>query len=218
MTNKIKERPILFKAEMARAILDGQKSQTRRILKEQPKDGHVLMGYLHQHKYSDPLVAVFGETKDGCTTSLHIKSPYGSVGDRLWVRETFVVGHDLDDDCTPVSEEKVWYKATDPLDGWYDIGTGAEMNVPWKPSIFMPRWASRITLEITAVKIERLNDLSRGDCMAEGCPFPNIAKKTDPKQWYNVLWESINGNGSWDKNQWVWVYEFKKIDELKGGA
>ena len=211
MTNKIKERPILFKAEMARAILDGQKSQTRRILKEQPKDGHVLMGYLHQHKYSDPLVAVFGETKDGCTTSLHIKSPYGSVGDRLWVRETF-------NRTNPSGENGVYfYKADGKFPGCIG-GAKYRVDILWKPSIFMPRHASRILLEITAIRVERLNEISRGDCMAEGCPFPNIAKETDPVQWYKELWESINGADSWNTNPWVWVIEFKKIEEMKGGA
>ncbi len=79
----------------------------------------------------------------------------------------------------------------------------------WRPSIHMPRKASRITLEITEVRVERLQDISRGDCMAEGCPFPNIAKLTDPIEWFAELWESINEN--WDANPWVWVVEFKRV-------
>jgi hypothetical protein len=75
----------------------------------------------------------------------------------------------------------------------------------------MPRVVSRITLEITSVRVERLQDISRGDCMAEGCPFPNIAKETDPKGWYSDLWETLNGAGSWDLNPWVWVLEFKTV-------
>lgn len=75
----------------------------------------------------------------------------------------------------------------------------------------MFRNRSRITLEITGVRVEQLQDISRGDCMAEGCPFPNIAKETDPKQWYCDLWESLNGAGSWNLNPWVWVIEFKKV-------
>ena len=75
----------------------------------------------------------------------------------------------------------------------------------------MPRHASRITLEITKIRVERLQDISRGDCMAEGCPFPNIAKETDPKQWYSDLWESLNGKGSWALNPWVWVICFKRM-------
>jgi hypothetical protein len=80
-----------------------------------------------------------------------------------------------------------------------------------RPSIHMPRIASRITLEITGVRVERLQDISRGDAMAEGCPFPNMAKGDDPRQWYTALWDQINGAGSWKTNPWVWVVEFKKV-------
>lgn len=76
----------------------------------------------------------------------------------------------------------------------------------------MHRLASRMIIEITDVRVERLQDISRGDCMSEGCPFQNIAKETDPVQWYKELWESIYGAGSWDKNEWVWVIEFKRIE------
>jgi hypothetical protein len=79
----------------------------------------------------------------------------------------------------------------------------------------MPRWASRITLEITNIRVERLNEITRGGAMAEGCPFPNMADGPDPREWFSDLWESINGKGSWDANPWVWVIEFRKLD---GGA
>lgn len=75
----------------------------------------------------------------------------------------------------------------------------------------MPRWASRILLEVTAVRVERLQDISRGDAMAEGCPFPNMAKGDDPRKWYADLWDQINGAGSWEANPWVWVVEFKRV-------
>ena len=81
----------------------------------------------------------------------------------------------------------------------------------WKPSIFCKREASRISLEVKSVRVERLAEISRGDCMAEGCPFPNVAKETDPVGWYRELWDAINGVGAWDVNPWVWVVEFKKI-------
>lgn len=179
-----KERPILFKTEMVRAILSGQKTQTRRILKEPRKDGHVHMGFLYRHKrVLNHLVAVLGKEKDGCTTSLHIKSPYGHIGDRLWVREK-------------------WNNSGSP----FSFDASREL-----PSTNMPRAASRILLEIVNVRIERLKDISRGDCMAEGCPFRNIKSETDPVQWFSERWKSICGAGSWDQNPWVWVYEFKKV-------
>lgn len=75
----------------------------------------------------------------------------------------------------------------------------------------MPRWASRITLEVTGVGVERLNDISRGDAMDEGCPFPNMAQGDDPRRWYADLWDSINGAGAWKLNPWVWVVSFRRI-------
>jgi hypothetical protein len=79
----------------------------------------------------------------------------------------------------------------------------------------MPRWASRITLEITNIRVERLNEITRGDAMAEGCPFPNMADGPDPREWFFDLWESINGAGSSFANPWVWVIEFRKVEEGK---
>ena len=80
-----------------------------------------------------------------------------------------------------------------------------------RPSIHMPRWASRILLEVVSVRVERLQDISRGDAMAEGCPFPNMAQGDDPRQWYAELWEQINGPGEWTANPWVWVVEFRRL-------
>lgn len=94
---------------------------------------------------------------------------------------------------------------------WKVDWNGNPSGFKWKPSIHMPRWASRITLEVTGVRVERLNEISRGDCMSEGCPFPNMAKTTNPIAWFSELWESINGEGSWALNPWVWVIEFKRV-------
>lgn len=192
-------RPILFNAPMVRALLDGTKTQTRRVCKPQPiADQQFVGGYY------------IPECKRTGGAKISVKAPYvgnacphGQVGDQLWVRETFLDlrGGGIDhDDADPYR-----YRAT--------LGKDLTklLDLKWKPSIFMPRAASRITLEITGVRVERLQDISRGDCIAEGCPFPNIAKETDPKQWYRDLWESLNGAGSWDLNPWVWVIEFKKV-------
>lgn len=125
--------------------------------------------------------------------------PYGQPGDRLWVRETF-----SDDWCE--YGHPVQYRADGELDSdMFDAG------VKWRPSIHMPRLASRITLEVTGVRVEQLQDISRGEAMAEGCPFPNMSHGDDPRRWYADLWEQINGDGSWEANPWVWVVEFKKI-------
>jgi hypothetical protein len=88
-------------------------------------------------------------------------------------------------------------------------------DVKWKPSIHMPRWASRITLKITGVRVERLNEISRGDAMAEGCPHSNLAYGQNPCDWFHELWESINGPESWAANPWVWVVEFQKVEAAR---
>lgn len=182
----MKERPILFNAEMVRAILDGRKTQTRRIVKDpiwtMPNE---IFNPRAPHRYGDV------STMKPC--------PQGGIGDRLWVRETWA----LHPDEHP-SEAGILYRATDP--GWDTAGTGLKR----KPSIHMPRWASRITLEITGIRVERLNDISRGDAMEEGCSCPNMAYGPDPRQWFTALWESIYGEGSWNANPYVWVLEFHK--------
>jgi hypothetical protein len=94
-------------------------------------------------------------------------------------------------------DARIHYGATEDLGG-----------LRKRPSLYMPHWASRITLEITAVRVERLQDISRGDAMAEGCPFPNMADGPDPRQWYADIWRQINGPDSWDENPWVWVVAF----------
>lgn len=198
----LKDRPILFSAPMVRALLDDSKTQTRRMVQPRPDWALGKRCMLQPHELA-------GEVNKG----EYSNCPYGQPGDRLWVKETTVKVEDhgyegpvyaesdkgrtvieyglapSDDDCTEVEPE----------------------DIKLRPSIFMPRAMCRITLEITRVRVERLQDITRGDCMAEGCPFPNIANGTDPKQWYHDLWQSINGAGSWPANPWVWVIEFKRV-------
>jgi hypothetical protein len=177
----MKERPILFKSDMVRALLDGRKTQTRRICKEPVVDGG---------------------TATGCK--------FGTVGDHLWIKETF---------CRPEYASGPIYRADIP---------GPESNariyededctceVKWKPSIFMPRCASRITLEITGVRVERLQDISEDDAIAEGVNGDECQDFDQPlpSMCYQALWESINGSGSWQANPYVWVITFKKVSQL----
>lgn len=181
-----KEKPILFSAPMVRAILGGAKTQTRRIVKHQPDATHDGKPYWNVGGFRTSWI---GRTEPNWGNN-PLMCPYGKAGERLWVREAFAV-------C---ADSNIFYRA--------DGGTAPWDGVKWKPSIHMPRKASRITLDIVDVRAERLQDITRGDCMAEGCPFPNVAKLTDPIEWFAELWESINGN--WDDNPLVWVVEFKK--------
>jgi hypothetical protein len=169
------ERPILFQAAMVRAILSGNKTQTRRIAK--------------------------------------LKCPYGQPGDRLWVREAWRT-LDVHDHIPPREMNaayRLWFEAETP----HQPGFGK-----LRPSMFMPRWASRITLEITDVRVERLQDISEADCQAEGIehyalngrrPIDGPGSLHLPAAYYRYLWESINGAGSWEANPWLWVVEFARM-------
>ena len=175
---------------MVRALLDGTKTQTRRVVKHAPTPWN-------------PAHTAWDMTK--CM--------HGEAGDQLWVRETTIKVEDHGYEG-PVYAESDYGRTClefglSPSDD--DVTEVEPEDIKLRPSIFMPRAMSRITLEITNVRVERLQDITRGDCMAEGCPFPNIAKETDPKGWYRDLWTSINGADSWDTNPWVWVIEFKRM-------
>jgi hypothetical protein len=206
----MKERPILFTSPMVRAVLDDSKTQTRRIASKPVR--HPDLGNL----YAPGALVLEREPQH----VIERACPYGRPGDLLWVRETCRA------DELPDGQDGVRYladdhfepiKATeDAADQWvtmhhYRGGSGGGMIGPTVPAIHMPRWASRILLEVTSVSVERLQDISRGDAMAEGCPFPNMANATSPRDWYAALWEQINGGGSWDANPWVWVIGFKRI-------
>jgi len=230
----MKERPILFSAPMVRALLDGSKTQSRRIVKPQPFNGRpddevrkqmIENGALGQDASLTDLIN--GAIDHGFIPEA--KCPYGHTGDRLWVRETYFGNH-FQHPNEPEDERELHYRA----DGLPNF-EGEESLIKWRPSIFMPRWASRITLEITGVRVERLNDISEEDAKAEGLkgitkdgklvkygiPDADGYPGTDDIGWpwedwrispvdaYRRLWESINGSGSWDANPWVWVVEFR---------
>ncbi len=138
-----------------------------------------------------------------------------SPGDLLWVRETWAEACKLDDDDKPASEMQIYYRADgEPFSRWLDPDTSQWRDgIKWEPSIFMPRSVSRITLLLVDVKVEQLQDITRRDAMAEGCPFPDMADGSDPLNWFSGLWDRINGTGSWTDNPWVAVYSFIPILE-----
>ncbi|MBW6333091.1 hypothetical protein ACV36R_29240 [Pseudomonas aeruginosa] len=197
---KPRERPILFNDQMVRAILDGRKTVTRRVMKPQPD---FLGSMVDPNTPFKPLDA-----------GLHarITCPYGEPGDRLWVRETW--GLQVRSYGGGAGEFIV-YRATNPDAIYCRSSEGREYPVKWKPSIHMRRHSSRILLEITAVRVERLQDISNDQAIAEGID-------THPMGFYGngcitaggaflELWESINGDGRWADNPWVWVIEFKRV-------
>ena len=187
----MKERPILFSAPMVRAILAGTKTQTRRAVKPQPNIVHAIYG---DASIDTNLIFRAGDQRIHC--------PYGQPGDRLWVRETWTQA------CVrPRQGDEVFYRAD---------GEVAPEFEPWIPSIHMFRWASRITLEIVSLRVERLHGISEADAMAEGAepyrlPVNPAREALRHVDGFHHLWNSINGPGSWDANPYVWVVEFKRV-------
>ena len=239
----MKERPILFSGPMVRAILEGRKTQTRRVVKPQPPAEAVDAGcmWAPSKPYNGEWSWLTSKTLDEARiVGDDFRCPYGVPGDRLWVRETWCRKYaengpvynaegNLDPSC-------YWYRATTP-----DVTNADDLEAsPWRPSIHMPRHACRLTLEVVAVRVERLQAISEEDAKAEGpernifegheadwdedmgylaycrhyphgCEcFPNM----DARDWYKDYWDHLNGKGAWDANPWVWVVEFKRI----GGA
>jgi hypothetical protein len=194
----MKEKPILFSGPMVRAILDGRKTQTRRIIKPQPPYPIYAPDY---PRHVDKDIWYFAtesqsSTWDGMVVET-IKCPY-KVGGILWVRETWhPKRHGMP------TGWKYEYRATAEEDG-------NPTDEPWKPSIFMPKDACRIKLRVTDVRAERLQDISWYDAVAEGCSGYRPTQY-EPTHEYRDLWGSINGKGSWDKNPWVWVITFERI-------
>ena len=230
----MKERGMIFNAEMVRAILDGRKTQTRRPVKFPVLDknlgcelaGNELAGELSAGNY--------------------LNSAFGKPGDRVWVRETWgVVSHELDEDgriqpwtpnrpATAIHEMPFgngYYSghAIYAADGdftWGDDDGYEDGRSCWKPSIHMPKAASRILLEITDVRVERLNSIHDVDAMREGIQnlttcshadfgIPGVVNAQHPVRAFQLLWESIYGADNWRANPWVWVIEFKRVE---GGA
>ncbi|EAZ4212186.1 hypothetical protein CS183_07265 [Salmonella enterica] len=219
------ERGMIFNAEMVRAILEGRKTQTRRPVKPQPE--------LTERSGFSWNGAVFGSGSDDRETNrnfAHVKCPFGKPGYRIWVRETFRVHSRATDVATLVYRASVrnsWTEQTHRV----PVAVCNKPAIPekWTPSIHMPRWASRITLEITDVRVERLHNISERDALREGlfqlpasgryCLQPGMQyfgmASSSAKEVYSWLWASIYGEESWAANPWVWVIEFKRVE---GGA
>jgi hypothetical protein len=226
----MKETGILFNAAMVRAILDERKTMTRRVVKDIPR-GFEFDGKYGHIKSPHPKANRFGafirrNNEFGGECDI-LPCPYGQPGDRLWVKEKW--------NACPVTETDEGFEAgypykpipkTKPANACLSYATEGDDDGPWRPSIHMPRWASRITLEITGVRVEWLNDISEEDAIAEGieksgpCIEPERFKHYTsgqytplPRHSFESLWKSINGPDSWAANPWVWVIEFKKVSE-----
>jgi hypothetical protein len=188
------EKPILFFAPMVRAVLAGTKTQTRRALR----------GFCPPNRPEYDSESGRLEWFNGDEVFVGMRCPYGQPGTKLWVREAW--RHRAIGEGGHPERGGYVYRATENLDG---------LAERWKPSIHMPRDASRITLEVTGVRVERLQDISENDAMAEGAEpilvppdggsFPHV-------EGYRALWESLHGAGSWDANPYVWVVEFRRLE------
>lgn len=208
----MKERPILFSAPMVRAILEGRKTQARRIVKPQPYiDGQgnfCWNGRNFGQDFNGPHIQAIASPIPSSKTK-RVHCPFGKPGDRLWVREAWQAA------CGDKRAARI-VESPRPDFGWIEYAATCDDPPPrWRPSIHMPRWASRILLEVTGVRVERLQDISEDDALAEGVTFKNPVKPGHAsrmgREAFAELWESINGPDSWEENPWVWVVEFKQV-------
>lgn len=208
----MKFRPIIFSSESVRAILEGRKTQTRRVVKYPVSIKQKSNAGTFNH---DPMVSHKGSWWKPAEWS-----PYGVPGDRLWVREAFSYLLDCDGDTCGVHKyhadcanpENTKYVFS-PFDGEF---SGVAGNTSWKTPLFMPRWASRLTLEIVNIRVEQLKNISETDAIAEGMEVYPLKRATwSNRQSFALLWEDLNAKRgySWNSNPWVWVVEFKKVED-----
>lgn len=228
------ERGMIFNAEMVRAILEGRKTQTRRVLAtyqdavkfcpEWDVNGKQIFIVLGEkdHTGMNPVITA-------------IPCPFGQQGDRIWVRETWATLGNEDGCCVDWNDNlckgdeksaaRIYRASCEQRPGDYGLWSipddadwkphtdNQKFEGAWRPSIHMPRWASRILLEITDVRVERLNSITESDAEAEGVTDTGFGDLL--VDGFRYLWKSIYGDGSWQANPWVWVIEFKRVE---GGA
>ena len=235
------ERGMIFNGEMVRALLSGRKTQTRRIMKVQPKPSKSRPGdFWFSSKKLESMVHVSDLAPGNSPIAdyhLFIQEhccPFGAVGDRIWVRETFqgpLVHEELFEEYSAYPKK---FETPEYCEYAADGGVRPEycdlddnLRHGWRPSIHMPRWASRILLEITDVRVERLNAISEEDARAEGiidggclnCGEPEPCGCANPEpdatDAFAYLWQSIYGQENWNANPWVWVISFERVE---GGA
>ncbi len=253
----MKERPILMNGDMVRAILEGRKTQTRRIAKFQPIEKGLNFSwtelkpgfYCTDNPASGHVLSA--RRGDGCwedkTFPLHC--PFGVTGDRLWVREAWKIHSFMEDapvefqyqadgairdenDTADCTRYEIWYEDTVeratsyleyihwPIDdeGMFSWKQG-ESPLPWRPSIHMPRWASRITLEITDVRVERVQEISEADAISEGVqPIPKVCTEISGQEYkfsFRETWFKVYGVDDWERNPWVWVIQFKVVENAR---
>ena len=238
----MRERPILFSGPMVRVILAGNKTQTRRTK---------ALEYFSQPE-NDPNGWWCARVSDGVAYMVYkqspheraVQCPYGRAGDRLWVRESYRFAASLDrlspndvgEKALDAGYSRPWAPTQFEADGrrtgsWRGFDTPPAVTTPGKlrPGIHMPRWACRLVLEITGVRVERLQDINENDAIAEGiermpCGVPDTRLWRNytpgngwtpslaiPQNSFRTLWESINGEASWDANPWMWAVEFRRI-------
>ena len=231
----MKERPVIFNGEMVRAILDGRKTQTRRVI----SDRHLhLLDVASQVGECYPLESGIDHANSQSYYREHC--PFGQVGDRLWVRETFATLGNEDGCAIDWNENlvkgggpeaaRIYSASCEQKAGNYGLWSipdiadwkphtwNVQYEGTWVPSIHMPRWASRILLEITAVRVERLSGISESDARAEGYPVGREVDggALDPWLWFRELWDGIYPDNSFKVNPWVWVIEFKRVEAQHG--
>ena len=199
----MKQRPILFSTPMVQAILDGRKTVTRRMVRF-PYSNDAL-------KFDCSTNRITWAGFNGNTQITPWQDcQYGKPGDVLWVRETFAP-YVIDNYDDKGNDKYTWlFKADGQESQW--ILDGME-DATWKPSIHMPKAACRIFLEVVSVKVERLQDITEGDCVREGIKKESENGYPSALPQFEHLWQLINGSDSWDANPWVWVVEFKRIEK-----